>query len=166
MTPKQKKEELSKAYIYAVAAKSGFKLGNWTQDDDCLDVTVAAAGVLGGGTLGSPKLDIQIKCTSQERVQHDGFVSWPLSAAHYDILRARAANPKILVVLVLPIDEADWVTHSVDSLIMRRCAFWTKMTGLPPATTDSISVQLPETQPFSPDQLRAMMERLSREEDL
>jgi len=43
VTPNQQREELSKAYVAAVAARCGFKLGTWNQDDDCLDVTIGAA---------------------------------------------------------------------------------------------------------------------------
>ncbi len=53
MTPNRQREEISKAYVAAVAARCGFKLGEWSQDDGCLDSTIAAAGVLGGGTLSA-----------------------------------------------------------------------------------------------------------------
>jgi hypothetical protein len=74
VTPKQRKEELSKAYLAALAARLGFKLGSWSQDDDCIDVTIGAAGKLGGGTLSSPKLDIQLKCTSNPAQERDDAV--------------------------------------------------------------------------------------------
>lgn len=31
MTPEQQKEEISKAYVHAVAARSGFAAGLWSQ---------------------------------------------------------------------------------------------------------------------------------------
>jgi hypothetical protein len=37
MTPEQHKEEISKAYLYAVAARCAFKVGTWTQDSGGLD---------------------------------------------------------------------------------------------------------------------------------
>ena len=166
MTPEQQKEEISKAYIQTVAARCGFKVGTWSQDDDCLDVTIGSAGVLGGGTLASPKIDLQIKCTSDPAAVHPDDVTWQLDRRHYDRLIARSHTPKLLVVLVLPEDETQWIEHTIDHLILRRCAYWLKMTGLPPISTDSKVVHLPQAQVFSPAALQSLMERLSREEAL
>jgi hypothetical protein len=75
VTPEQRKEELSRAYLHAVAAKCGFALGNWTQDQSCIDVTVGAAGVLGGGSLADPKLDVQLKCTANQTLVRSDHVA-------------------------------------------------------------------------------------------
>jgi hypothetical protein len=168
MTPQQQKEQISVGYVHVVAARNRFKLGHWTVDDGCLDVTIGTDGTLGGGELSAPKLDLQLKATSDPSVVHDGFIAWELDVDHYDKLRARASTPKLLVVLVLPPDEGRWVEHSIDALVLRRCAYWEKMTGKPPAAPGqrSITVRLPLTNVFSPEALRTLMERLSRAEVL
>lgn len=168
MTPEQQKEQISLGYVHVVAARNRFKLGHWSVDDDCLDVTIGTEGTLGGGLLSSPKLDLQMKATSDPTVLHNGFVSWELTAGHYDRLRARAATPKILVVLVLPTDEVNWVEHTADSLVLRRCAYWVKMTGLPslPPAQKSTTIRLPFANIFSPVALKDLMEKISREEPL
>ena len=58
MTPDQQKEEISKAYVHAVAAKCGYTVGTWTQDVDCIDTTIAAPSSLGHGKGKAPKLDL------------------------------------------------------------------------------------------------------------
>jgi len=171
MTEKQQREELSKAYVHAVAASCGYKLGEWSQDDDCMDVTICASGVQGGGVIADPKIDLQLKATNDHKrhVQSNGTVAWTLAAIHYEQLRRRAANPKLLVVLVLPEGTADWISHTNDHLILRRCAYWIKMTGqtLTPAPgKDSLTLHLPKEQVFSPENLRSLMEKLSREEEI
>lgn len=104
MTPNQQLEELSEAYVTAVAASCGFKIGSWSQDDDCLDLTIGAPGVLGGGTLRSPKIDVQLKCSSDPRHEHKEHLVWSLRRDHYDKLRAPSLVPHLLVVVMLPAD--------------------------------------------------------------
>ncbi len=161
MTPEQRQEEISKAYLQAVAAKCGFTIASWSQDHGCVDATVGAVGILGTGTVSSPKIDVQLKATSQERVEHDDFVSCPLEIDHYDYLRAQTHIPHLLVVLLLPSDINDCVVHSVDELIIRRCAYWVKMTGMPPVTTASTTVRLPKANVFSPENLQRIMTQIS-----
>lgn len=168
MTPQQQKEQISVGYVHVLAARNRYKLGHWTVDDGCLDVTIGTSGTLGGGEISAPKLDLQLKATSDPSVVHKGFISCELPVDHYDQLRARASTPKLLVVLVLPPDEDRWVEHSVDELVLRRCAYWEKMTGKPPADAGqrSITVRVPTANVFSPEGLRGLMERLSRAEVL
>ncbi|HYO58726.1 hypothetical protein [Archangium sp.] len=96
-------------------------MGSWSQDQGCVDVSIGASSALGGGTLEDPRIDLQLKCTSDER-------------------------------------------HLAEALIIRRCAYWLSMAGLPPITSESKVVHLPRTNVFSPEQLRSMMERVSRGE--
>ncbi len=166
MTPEQQKEEISRAYVHAVAARCGFAVSNWSQDQGCVDVSIGASSALGGGTLEDPRIDLQLKCTSDTHHLREDHVAWQLSRPHYDKLRARSSTPKLLVLLVLPELEAEWMQHSTDSLIIRRCAWWLPMAGMPSINTESKVVHLPRTNVFSPEQLRSMMERVSRGEPL
>ena len=163
MTPEQKKEDISKAYLQAVAARCGFAVGIWSQDHGGIDVTIGAAGPVGRGTFARPKLDVQLKCTAQQELLHDDFLSWTLDRTHYDALRRDALDPHLLVVLLLDADETRWIEHGADALILRRCAWWVTMTGMPPKDTTSVTVRLPRAQVFSPDQLMALLEKLSAE---
>lgn len=168
MTPNQRREEISKAYVAAVAAKCGFKLGTWSQDDDCLDVTIGAAGVLGGGTLASPKLDIQLKSSNDQTHVREQHIAWQLSESHYDILRADSCVPHILVVVMFPEDLEQSVEHSADQLILRRCGYWCNLKGEPDIDGEqqSTGVEVPKCNVFSPPVLLELMEKISRGEDL
>jgi len=167
MTPEQQLEEISKAYVTAVAARCGFKLSSWSQDDDCLDVTIGAPGVF-GGTLAGPKIDLQLKATSVQAHVRSDHVALSLPRRHYDLLRAEACNPRILVGLVLPANEAEWIEHSAESLIMRRCAYWQTLCGQAEIVGDakSTTVRLPLDNVFSPTSLNELMSRASRREAL
>lgn len=166
MTPEQRQEEISKAYLHAVAAKCGFAVGTWSQDHGCLDVTVGAAAPVGTGHLAGPKVDIQLKATTRQDVEHESFVSYAIEIDHYETLRARAFVPRLLVVLLLPNDVEQSVEHTVDHLLVRRCAYWVTMTGMPAAEPNqkTKTVRLPKNQIFSPDQLTSILEKISKGE--
>jgi hypothetical protein len=157
MTPEQRKEEISRAYVHAVAARDGFKLGTWSVDDGCLDVTIGHAGTLGGGTLANPKIDVQLKCTSQQSIVKKDHVAWKLNRDHHNRLVAASVNPQLLVVLVLPEDETTWIEHSVEALLIRRCAYWLRMDGQPPISSGSRIVHVPMANVFSPESLMTLM---------
>jgi hypothetical protein len=168
MTPKQQREELSKAYVAAVAARAGCKLGNWSQDSGCLDVTVATATTFGGG-LAAPKLDLQLKASAKPRIAKDGLLSWSLSRAHFDTLRRRAQIPHLLIALILPEREDEWMAQSEQELSMRRCAYWIHLLGEPPISSNerkSTTISIPECQLFSPAALLALLERSGRGEGI
>lgn len=161
MTPNQQQEEIAKAYVHAVAAACGFAVGHWSQDHGCIDVTISADRVLGQGPYSKPKVDLQLKATTLEVVKEDHVV-WSLEVAHYDKLRANARVPHLLVVLALPDDARDGVRHTVDALIIRKCAYWVNMTGMVAVTGQvSKTVHIPREQVFSPEGLMEILTRVS-----
>jgi hypothetical protein len=166
MTPNQQREELSKAYLAAVAARCGYKLANWSQDDDCLDVTIGAPSIV--GAVAGPKIDVQLKCTSDPARDHKDHITWSLARAHYDRLRAESLVPIILVVVVLPEDDDLWLTHSPDELTLRRCGYWTSLFGAQdfPEGQDSWTVRVSKDNVFSPATLSLLMERSRAREPL
>jgi hypothetical protein len=166
MTPEQRQEEISKAYLHAVAAKCGFAVGTWSQDHGCLDTTVGAEATVGSGHLVRPKVDLQLKATRQQGVEHDDYISWKLEIDHYDSLRAPATLPHLLVVLLLPDDIELSVEHTSEQLVLRRCAYWVNMTGMEAADAGqkTKTVHLPKTQLFSPSALTAILEKISEGE--
>lgn len=75
-------------------------------------------------------------------------------------MRAETVNPRILIVVLLPNDETEWMSHSEDELVLRRCGYWLSLRGQP-ATENStnVTVKLPRTQLFDVDQLTGLMAR-------
>jgi Domain of unknown function (DUF4365) len=162
MTPEQQKEEISKAYLHAVAAICGYSVGTWTQDHGGIDATVGAASTVGLGHLARPKVDIQLKASARTDLVYYDHISWQLDIDHYDSLRATASLPHILVVLLLPQDIGQAVEHTVQQLMIRRCAYWVMMTGMEAATGDSKTVHIPKRNVFTPDALRDILTKVSQ----
>lgn len=168
MTPEQQQEEVSKAYVHAIAAKCGVAVANWTQDHGCLDTTLGAAASVGSGHLKGPKIDLQLKATTRTDVERAESVAWSLEIGHYNQLVAEALVPHLLVILLLPPKLVDSVEHTAEQLVLRRCAYWVTMTGMEaaPEGQQSKTVHLPKSQPFSPDALLGILEKVSRGERL
>ena len=67
-----------------------------------------------------------------------------------------------MVFLALPADAAQAIEHTVDHLLIRRCAFWIKAADLPDSTVAEPYLSFPKTQTFSPATLKALMEQEDR----
>jgi hypothetical protein len=100
--------------------KRNFALGSWSQDQDCIDVTVAAAGIPNGGFLADPKVDLQLKATNSVNFIRGDHVALQLRRPQYERLTIRSFAEKVLVVLVLPPDPAEWVTVTAERLVLRK----------------------------------------------
>jgi hypothetical protein len=155
----KQKEQFSNAFVVAVAAAAGFVTGKWDVDDDSIDWQIAASG--GRGTLRSPRLELQLKCTANPSIA-EGSIRFPLSAKNYeDLIPENLSVPRILVVVIVPTRVSDWFTLSDESLILRNCAYWASLRGLKPSENEfSVTVDIPTVRRFDVSALRAMMERI------
>lgn len=114
-------------------------------------------------------LHVQLKATEQQPTLDNGRLSYFMKdVGRYDKLRnSGTMPPRILVVLFLPENAADWLVHSESELAMKRCAYWVSLRGAPETTNKTgVTVYVPKTQPFSPEGLVALMTRISRQEEL
>lgn len=158
------KEQLSLAYVHAVAAHAGFSFTPSTVDRDSIDATIRARGRLAADSLlTSPALDLQLKASSV--IEWDGNkFQFELSMKNYDDLRQmERALPTLLVVMVLPKDYNDWLVHDEGGLVARNCAYWVSLKGLEAGRgrrTKTITV--PKKNVFSPQTLKQIMYKISK----
>ena len=69
MTLNEQKQQLSVAYVHAVAAHAGYTCQVQVVDEDSVDVLIAASGyVHDRAVLRSPRLEVQLKATSSLRL--------------------------------------------------------------------------------------------------
>jgi hypothetical protein len=161
MEENDRKERFSLAYISAVAAHAGFQVVEGRAiDKDSVD------GHFEGSEGLRPRIEFQAKSTSRDVLRTDALV-FRLSIKNYDDLRVRARIPRLLIVILLPTDDEEWLDHSEDELRMRHCGYWLSLAGMPPTTnTSMVSVNIPRAQVFDTPQLRALMGRADRGEPL
>jgi hypothetical protein len=159
------KEELSRAYVHAVAATLGFACEDWDIDRDSVDVTVKAAGLIcAGSTVGSPKLDLQLKASGRDVGPGDSF-PFVLTAKNYRDLSQPSESQRLLVVLLMPSDLGDACHWTPEVLCLRRCAYWHNLLGAPASNNEtSVTVTVSKRNVFSPGALQQMMVMRSRQE--
>ena len=147
-------EALSCVYARAVAARAGYTTSGPEQDRDGVDLQVQA-----GGTM-RPALDLQLKATVNLERRDDGHVHFPLKRRNYDLLREKTQTPRLLVVLDLPKDEAQWMTVTKNELVLRYRAYWLNLQGREETANKAyITVAIPKGNLFHVESLRCLMEQ-------
>jgi hypothetical protein len=160
----QRKAQFSLAYLHAVATAADLKLAQWYVDDESVDATIGRSG--GAGTLQSPRLDVQLKCSAQSLLRADG-VYLPLKRKNFDDLRQRTPHvPRILVVLLVPEKIEEWVTVVAEErMCLHRHAWWKNlMNEEERPDVDTPTVVLPRGQLFDAAALVAILDRVGRGE--
>lgn len=163
----QIKEELSYAYVHAVASRAGFFVENVRKDLDSIDITISARGkVADDSVLLSPKLDIQLKASAVLEPS-DGIIPFKLPIKNYNDLRGTTMAPRILVVLQLHKEENLWLSGDCNELKLRKCAYWLSLKGAPEIENETNkTVYIPEANFFGLDSLKVLMTKASKGEVL
>jgi hypothetical protein len=156
----QRKEQFSHAYVKAVAAVAGFAWYQPSVDDDSIDLGLAQRG--GAGTVRSPRLEMQLKCHAMATPAEPDFAFW-LKLKNYDDLREPTEVKRILVVVLVPDDLADYLAESENELAMRRCGYWYSLRGMAgTANQTGETVRIPRAQAFTVEALRGIMRRIGQ----
>lgn len=165
--PSDVKEQLSIAYLHAVASRAGCSVEEIRKDRDSIDLKICARGLLAeDSVLTSPELAVQLKATARAAFDGDE-IAFPLPKKNYNDLVAPSLVPRILVLFVMPEDEAEWLTLTPESLTLRRCAYWLSLRGRPPTPNEtSQTVRLSRARSLTHDSLRELLRKVAREEAL
>lgn len=155
---------MSRAYVRAVAARAGIICCD-AGPDLGVDLFLRAVEVRDQQYWDSgPQLDVQLKSTTRAEL-HAGEVVYDLELRAYDLLRQQmVCRPCILVLLVLPEEEAQWLTQSPEELVLRRCAFWLSLRGASPTTNlTTVRITIPRRNVFSAEALGRLLDEARRE---
>jgi Domain of unknown function (DUF4365) len=82
----------------------------------------------------------------------------------YNDLRAETiSTQRILVVLFLPNDSADWLTCSAEELVLKKAAYWVSLRGAEPSLNQTAqTIYLPKAQLLTPDTLLDVFTRIAK----
>lgn len=160
------KEELSKAYLHMLASATGLDVGVWGQDFDVRDVTLSSRVDYGnsGGSYG-PKIDVQLKCTGQERVTGPQHISWSLDVRSIRMMsRLDRSTPALFCVLTTEVKAEHWLHYSTEGLLSRSHMYWAWGQDLPAVApgVGSGTVHIPRRNLLTPASLLELMEEASR----
>lgn len=165
MSENTQKEHLGYVFVRAVAYAAGFSCYVPEVDDDSIDLGIARRG--SKGSVRSPRVELQVKCTGEGRFQKMEL-GYQLPLKNYDDLRHNDYQvPRILIVALVPTSGTplDWMKQTHAQLTIKHSPYWLSLRGLPDyvgvAKDPKVSVRLLKRQVFDPASLTAMMDRIA-----
>lgn len=159
MTRNHRQEALCRSYVLAIAAQAGVI---WSKPD-CdygidLSLRLVSAQENRQRDVGT-QLDLQLKSTTRAIVT-ETEVTYDLEIDAYNDLRnVTRPCPVILVLLVMPADEALWLSQTTEQLVVRHCVYWISLKGRPPiSATRTTRIAIPRTNVFSVEALTTLLQ--------
>ncbi|MFJ6486263.1 DUF4365 domain-containing protein [Streptomyces sp. NPDC091682] len=145
-------EQISLAYVLAVATAAEATVASWNVDKDGVDATLKRDHRL---------VELQMKCTFDPHFLADGTtLTYNLDVPTYDKLRgAFRTAPGYLGVVVVPRDVATWLAHEPDSILVRCSGFYAQIQDAEEASGGvSKRIHLPRAQKLDSAGLDVMFE--------
>lgn len=153
-------ETLQVGYLHAVAAAAGCSLASPFPDDG-IDWHVSH-GSSAHLADDEATIKVQLKCTHQIAPNPPGsHFSFTLDNDHLRRLaRSRVAVHRILVVMLVPREPAEWISARPDRTELRHCCYWVNLAGHPVTGRRRTNVRIPTEQVFDDRALCAIMARV------
>jgi Domain of unknown function (DUF4365) len=156
-------EQLQVGFLRAVAASAGC-VPSEPVIDEGIDVILSHKSIshtYPGDNCA--RLEVQLKATA-EFVDSDGdHVSVPLQRDRWDYYRADCNTlSKIVVILSMPSDQADWTLADHDVFSIYHCAYWVNLATEPQSTLVKPLAVAPRSQIFDDIALCKIMARIGK----
>lgn len=153
-------ESLSIAHVSAVVAKAGATMDLVSQDYG-VDLSVRRIDSFQGKKMDmGVAFDCQLKASvNWEKV--DNEIIYDLDADAYNKMVYRQKNsssPCLLVVLCLPRDQLKWLEMRDDSMILRECCYYIRLSGHSTKNKRTTRIKIPETQRLTPEEISRLIE--------
>jgi hypothetical protein len=167
ITTQHIQEDLSRAYVQAVAAKTGVLVSiNGRSHDYGVDGTFHQVSLLKGKRLETGfNLDFQCKASTQWDREEEHIV-YDLESQAFNGLVARSkrtgATPFVLILMCLSDEESDWFELDEDQLLLRKCCYWHRLTGEETDNTTSRRIRIPRHQVLQPTALASLLDQVER----
>lgn len=160
-------EDLSRAYVWAVAARAGCIYQDTRRDLGTDAELHYVEWVDGKPRETGLELRLQIKATTQGHKHTPAEVILDLEVEHYRKLIVQSPGVRsILIVFDMPEEDARWLDTAQDGLVMRNCAYWVSLEGWEDVSNETRKrVKIPRTQRFDVDAVRGALRRIACRED-
>ena len=159
-------EQLSVAYVRAVAARAGVKIKFTDSPEYGTDVYLQRITRLPTGEVTETGWMIlcQLKASTGCEVRAD-YIVYDMKVDAYNKLAAwEGPTPCILILLRLPNDFDEWLSLDEERLLLKNCCYWTKITGPVSSNVSSKRIFIPRVQMFTPEAVRELFEMIERGE--
>jgi hypothetical protein len=163
MEENEQKQQLSLAYLHAVASAAGYSCYLPFVDDDSVDRALVAHGRI-PGPLESSRIDLQLKSVARDALtENETAFAYRLRKKNYDELRGLHMVPRLLVVLLLPRAPGAWIEVRHDQMLSRYAACYLSLSGMPAkSNVSTVTVSVPRQNLFSVANLRRLMEQAAQ----
>lgn len=152
------KEQMSLAFIHAVAAHAGLLYERYAEDLTGVD------GVLKSADSPYPLIEFQAKATSRDIIGSDG-IRFELKVDHHNALVGPHRATRVLVVVQLPDNPADWVSYHPDELRLICRGWWRSLRDEAESRNErSVTVRIAPGNVFDADGLDRIVELSTRGE--
>jgi hypothetical protein len=163
------KEALSFSYVRTISYYAGYSAGK-PEYDYGIDLTIKDIEKRPSGRTfeSGIRLDAQLKSTVTFQETASEIIYDLRNKNYNDLIITSSATPRILVLLCLPREKGEWVKQDVDSLIMKKCAFWKYLGGLPsvPDTESTTTINISKLNVFSVEHLKRIMDAIKDGRDI
>lgn len=137
----------SLSYVTSLIHAAGHQRTDYEVDDESIDFTIKGSGFK-NARIENPRIDVQLKCTSQDILNKDDVISFGLKIKNYkDLNTMDVIVPKILIVVFVPKIQEEWIENREHQhIILKYYSYWTSLYGkiLPDLSdnTDKITIHI------------------------
>lgn len=165
MTEQHKEEALSKAYIYAIAARAGATVSIRDYDYG-IDVSFHEIVEIDGDRIEcGATFNSQLKASTHWNMDTTSVI-YDIKADAYNRLvtiKNKATVPCILILMCLPKDPVEWHTICEEYLLIRKCCYWFNwQIDTKTLNSQSVRIHIPRDQLFTPEALTALFQQFSK----
>ncbi len=163
LTREHIQEDLSTAYISAVAAKAGFDCNIPTRHDYGVDleITPIESDDAGGRVPYGRSLRIQAKATHTVDLSTNGNIIYSIKKGNYNKLvkETGIGSPYILVLYCMPKDDNEWLSIcDHEQAVLKHCGYWISLRGLEKTENKgNIRIKIPKNNVFNETSLTNIM---------
>ncbi|UAK29701.1 DUF4365 domain-containing protein [Nocardia asteroides] len=156
-----RQEQFSLAFVRMVAAAAGCSIKSHETDYDGVDVTIVASAEY--AKFYCPEFEIQIKCTTQQRLLRSHDLTWQLERERFlKLVSPKRFVPALLGVLLIPDDPDQLIDLSEDGLRSSSRMYWEHAANLGGIEDEKASktVHLPRSNLFDVGGLKGIMQSI------
>lgn len=166
MDDNSKKEEFSYGYIATICSASGLSVtkAERSLDNQGIDLTIIAPATIKG--LLSPRVDVQVKCTSQNIIQ-ENVIKYPIPIKNYqELIERKVSVPRLLILVIVPNKIEEWIDVDQHFTTIRKCAYWISLEGYRESKNQtSVTVEIPKENLLTPESVLKIIENAAEKQE-
>ncbi len=169
ITKQHRQEQLSRAYVHAVAAHAGLIFEPATTDYGVDGSIRFIQKREGRRFVCGHSLDVQLKATTNWVFETDDVI-YDVEAKTYNDLVDRFNEPRgtpmVLILMCLPKDEVEWLSITTEQLILRHCCFWCRVGGAKTNNTATQRIRIPRSHRLDQASVGELLDKVKKGEAL